>query len=272
MAIRKELQNLLDSLQLSNEESWRGDCVVCGNKNTLSVTKEVGRYKYYCFHASCEISGEEKGRLDVGDITHYLSLDRSKLGNDSMGATPYICPDSFVLCNDRDAIRLYASKFPSAKLLEKLDLIRYDVKQNRIVFLIQHDGVTYGAAGRALDFRVKPKWFIYHNDSSAPFRVTMGALDRKQTNSAIVVEDCISACAASNICDSFALLGTNVPEDYVAYFRKYDSVILALDKDASKKALKLQKELSPYVDCKIKFLEEDLKYLKEEEIRKCLRL
>jgi hypothetical protein len=265
MAIRKELQNLLDSLQLSNEESWRGDCVVCGNKNTLSVTKEVGRYKYYCFHASCEISGEEKGRLDVGDIRSYLGLvpDSTDNGRD------FVCPDWFVSPYDREAVHSYGKRFPS--ILKHLNLIRYDVKQNRIVFLIQHDGVTYGAAGRALDFRVKPKWYMYHRAHSVPFRVCMEG-SRQNSNTAVVVEDCISACAVSFASDGIALLGTNIPEDYVAYFRKYDSVILALDKDASKKALKLQKELSPYVDCKIKFLEEDLKYLKEEEIRKCLRL
>ncbi len=263
-------------MQLSNEESWRGDCVVCGNNNTLSVTKELGRYKYYCFHALCEISGEEKGRLDVGDIAHYFGLDRVKLGNISVDTAPYVCPDSFVLPYDKLSIISFAQKFPSAKLLEKLDLIRYDAKQNRIVFLIKHDGVIYGAAGRALDFRVKPKWFMYHSGiHSAPFFVAKQCDERSDSTKkhiSTIVEDCISACAASSTCDSFALLGTNVPENYISYFRKYDSVILALDKDASKKALKLQKELSPFVNCKIKFLEEDLKYLTEEEIRKCLSL
>lgn len=282
----KELQNLLDSLQLQSGASWRGDCVVCGNKNTLSVSKELGRYKWYCFHASCGTKGELKGKLDNDDLTRMVvqlqnSLSRiddifSVFNSDSSGSRIFPIPDYWVPAYSRTNALNYLKRFPLALRAyseERID-VRYDPRLNRIVFLIQHKGETFGAAGRALDVSTVPKWYIYHHDLQIPFRSTSNKLldGGALSEQVVLVEDCISASCASSFIDSFALLGTNIPEAYYSHFSGYSKVIIALDKDASKKSLKLQKQLAPFFNTQVILLEEDLKYLTEEEIRKCLRL
>ena len=71
--------------------------------------------------------------------------------------------------------------------------IKYDVKQDRVVFLIKNRNSHkfVGAVGRGLNKNVYPKWFMYGN-KDVPFKCG-------ECDDAVIVEDCPSACAVSNV-------------------------------------------------------------------------
>ena len=105
-----------------------------------------------------------------------------------------------------------------------------------------------------------PKWLNY-NKNITPF--SCGTSD-----TAVVVEDCASACAVSGIYTGVALLGTKLKEEYALYLSKnFKKVIVALDRDATKKAFDLSKGLRYLIDTEVKILDEDLKYLNATEIK-----
>ena len=63
-----------------------------------------------------------------------------------------------------------------------------------------------------------------------------------------------------------ALMGTNLLTEYLKYCKGYKQVTMALDKDASKKAMKLVHELSIHVRTKLKLIDKDIKTWTKEKI------
>ena len=53
--------------------------------------------------------------------------------------------------------------------------------------------------------------------------------------------------------------------------KKYNKVVVALDKDATIKAVELSRKISQFVNCTVAFLTEDLKNLKDEERERTIR-
>ena len=47
----------LNELNVEEGTSKRFDCIFCGKKNTLSVTKKKGKLLWNCFSASCNSKG-----------------------------------------------------------------------------------------------------------------------------------------------------------------------------------------------------------------------
>jgi hypothetical protein len=64
-----------------------------------------------------------------------------------------------------------------------------------------------------------------------------------------------------------ALMGTNLLTEYLKYCKGYKLVTVALDKDASKKAMKMVHELSIHVRTKLVLLDRDIKRWSTEQIR-----
>ena len=59
----------------------------------------------------------------------------------------------------------------------------------------------------------------------------------RQRDSAVVVEDCASACSWYIHGVGVALLGTNLLTEHVDILKQYERVFVALDKDATDKAI-----------------------------------
>ena len=141
--------------------------------------------------------------------------------------------------------------------------IKYDVKQNRIVFMIKDpkDNKYAGAVGRGLNAQVYPKWYMY-TDKSIPFKC--GKCD-----DAVIVEDCASACAVSNILTGIAILGTSLVNNHNKYIKPYKKLYVALDPDATSKSFKIANELKfqGFTDVYVKHLKDDLKYFNTEQIK-----
>ena len=137
--------------------------------------------------------------------------------------------------------------------------IKYDKNLARCVFLIKdEEGNVVDGVGRSLN-DMKPKWYRYGN-SKYPF-----VCGDKKT--AIIVEDCASACAVSNYATGIALLGTNLLQKHIDIIKKYDKVGVALDRDATKKATKICDELNLIINTKFLVLDEDIKNMADEDIK-----
>jgi hypothetical protein len=145
-----------------------------------------------------------------------------------------------------------------------VDLIRYDPKQNRCVFLLLDRGECYGAIGRSLSISSNPRWFVYSRYNGATFQVLLSKYE--SSKSGLCVEDCVSACVASSYFNSIALLGTSIPDESIKYLIRYDKLYIALDDDATGKAIKLQKQLNYYRPTFIVPLKKDIKYYSSLEL------
>ena len=176
----------------------------------------------------------------------------------------YEIPDTFVSVSRRVEAESYLRKVGAydAYLSGAAD-IRYDVRMNRVVFLIREGKRVIDAAGRALDGR-GPKWYRY-GSSRSPFVSDAG------TPIACVVEDCASACSVCSIVSGVALFGTNLLAEHIEVLKRYDRVFVALDKDATDKAITMVRTLHSHVPTRLMVLHTDLKNMEKDERNDFLR-
>ena len=141
--------------------------------------------------------------------------------------------------------------------------IRFDIKKNRVVYLITDNNKVIDASGRALA-DIKPKWYRYGH-SKHPF------ICGDSRSHGFIVEDCASACAVSDIVTGVALMGTNLLDDYIDKIKTFDKVYVALDKDATKKSIDMVRRLVSYVRTKLVVLKQDLKDMEREDRNEFIR-
>ena len=92
------------------------------------------------------------------------------------------------------------------------------------------------------------------------------------SDTAILVEDCASACAVSGVYTGVALMGTSLPESYIPIIKKkFKKVIVALDRDATTKSFDISEKLKYYIPTEVRILDDDLKYFDEQKITEVLR-
>lgn len=254
MTVREFIRNL----NLPVGVSRRYDCPACGGNNTLSVTNDLGDVKWFCFRASCGTKGQLATTKSASDISALLKQRRDSEDN-------FTLPEYFTsVLSEEAAVEYLRRNHCLEAYINKLADIRYDPKVNRVAFLIKNKGRIVDAVGRSLSLQVKPKWYRYGSSS------TLFICGDRSV--AVVVEDAASACAVSSIATGVGLLGTNLQEAFVSPLKVYEKVIIALDKDASKKAIELHRILSYYTHTEVALLEDDLKFLTKEQIRYVLKL
>jgi len=252
------LHETIRELDLEDEVTQRLDCVVCGKRNTLTVTRMDGKVLWNCYSASCGIGGVTNADYSRQDITNKITLDKKEKQKED-----FVVPDYFVkdITRSSDCLN-YINEFNFMEVYEKTpDRFAYDVKNDRLSFMTVHEGKVVGAVGRALKYGIK--WYRYDN-CHTPFIIGGGDL-------AVIVEDCTSACVVSHEATGIALLGTNLLTEHLHYIKPYKKVIVALDRDATNKAIDIQRKIAIHVDsCKVMILERDLKYETKESIKELL--
>ena len=62
-----------------------------------------------------------------------------------------------------------------------------------------------------------------------------------------------------------AMLGTSILKDHIEQLKKYSTVYVALDKDATQLALKTVQTLKPSLNVRMLILEQDLKNMEGEQ-------
>lgn len=255
------LQGYVESLDIPPLGRYRSDCPVCAKKNTFSVNDDGMQRLWFCFHADCNVSGRTGVQL-TRDFAK-LAIKKPTVEPTKDTLTKFEIPNTFVSLSRSLDAELYVKSVHAydAYLSGRAD-IRYDFKRNRVAYLVKKGNTVVDAAGRAIDGR-NPKWYRYGN-SSIPFYCG-------SHSTGIVVEDCASACAVSNLVTGIALLGTNLLNEHIEAIKKYERVFVALDKDATDKALQMVKILCRHVPTKLMVLNRDLKNLTKEERNDFLR-
>tara|TARA_R100001460_G_scaffold45307_1_gene82420 strand:+ start:1756 stop:2391 length:636 start_codon:yes stop_codon:yes gene_type:complete len=195
----------------------------------------MGSLVWNCYKASCNVKGGTRVHLSADDI------------RTSFGGVKEFVEESFRL---PDYIIPYIGK--SYYGIDNKHLM-YDVKEDRIVFVVKHNDEIVDATGRSLQNKL-PKWKRY-GKSALPYTFGCGKV-------AVVVEDCVSATLVGNdVLVGVAVLGTSLSESHKSYLSQFSTAIIALDPDALPKTLSLAKELRGYVDnIKVLKLKDDLKY------------
>lgn len=254
----------VESLEIATDGRLRSDCPACNGKNTFSVNDDGVYRMWYCFHADCNVSGRLSLSLTRDKATHAFSRSITPEIKKQDSDSPFEIPDTFVSVSRDVNAELYLRSVNAydAYLSGAVD-VRYDFKQNRAVFLVKKERRIVDAVGRSLDGR-NPKWYRYGN-SKHPF--VCGSDDRR----CVIVEDVASACRLA--CDNtgVALMGTNLLPEHVDVVRNYEYVGVALDKDATDKAIEIVRQLTGMVRTKLIVLGKDIKNMNEEEYDEFIR-
>jgi hypothetical protein len=238
------IYNIISDIDVPNGQTKRMDCPNCGGYKTFTITNNLGSLVWNCYKASCNVSGGNRVHLTVDDI-------RSGMGNVAEFADEtFDMPQYIVPHRNKRTVLAFCYRYQ----LDPDELgVMYDVKDDRIVFPVVHEGKTVDATGRAIGKRL-PKWKRY-GKSGLPYTVGCGKV-------AVVVEDCVSAAVVGG--KSFvgvAILGTSLQESHKGYLAQFSTAVIALDPDALPKTLQMAKELRGHVnDVRVLRLNDDLKY------------
>ena len=245
-------------LQLPSGIRKRINCFACMGSNTLSVANVNGKLSWYCFRASCGVKGTHTGSLTANDIRRIMLKKEENVNTFTLPSyftSPYSSEVAITYLKNNNC--LYA-------LQNNLTVIRYDPKEDRTVFLVQHKGDVVDAVGRAMKRGATPKWRRY-GASGVPFVCGTSRV-------AVVVEDAASACAVAPVATGVALMGTNLVDQYIGNLKSYDRCIVALDPDARKLGLNMMHTLSAFVPTTLAMITDDLKYFNPSQIMEQLKL
>lgn len=250
------LSTFLEDVELAEGESIRRNCPECGGRNTFTVTRKLGKLVWNCYKASCDCSGAKRKNYSRDMIVSRLS----KKEPEQTSPCPFVVPEYFldVLYEEHEEYLRSVHATNAETML--------DTKENRVVFMIRdpESGELAGAVGRAMNKQRLPKWKRYDHTPDLLYFIGSG-------DTAVLVEDCASACAvASAGYAGVALLGTSIHDGHISQLMRFKRAIIALDNDASKKAIKLKKKLDSYVPSSVVLLPDDLKYFPPSEVQAIL--
>ena len=250
----KWLKGYVESLTIPAYGRYRSDCPLCGKPNTFSVSDNGFERLWYCFHADCNTKGGTGINLTRDNSSQAFVKKETKQEEIDID---FVIPDTFVSLSRNINAENYVKQVHSySAYLDGLADIRYDFQKDRVVYLVKDGDKVIDATGRSLT-NSKPKWLRY-GTSRQPF--VCGIADNL-----FVVEDCPSACSISNIVTGMALMGTSLLDSHIQVIQNYKKIFVALDKDATRKAVDIVRHLSNYVPTKLVVLKKDLKNMEREE-------
>ena len=239
--------------ELDVQGKLRIDCPFCLNRKTFEVTNDNGKILWNCFHANCDAKGIQSDGFSRKDIDDFFDT------TDNFHNHKFIMPKSFVNYAVHPKARAFLDMYGITNTNAR---IMYDVKQERVVFLIESEGEVVNAIGRAYG-NFTPKWFKY-GQSDVPF------ITGNNKEIAIIVEDCVSACAIEVKCGftGIALMGTSLQDSFVEHIaNSADNVVICLDRDATDKCFSIKNKLESKVNPYIWMIDEDLKYFEDDKMK-----
>ncbi len=241
----REQIEMLDNIIVKEGHGININCPFCGGRKTLGIAIKDGRKLWHCFKISCGVRGVKSVGMSTATLRRKLNgvsttQTKSLLEIPTLLSSPQYHPAVLKYLEDNNSIEAYE---------KGLIRVEYAPAEKRVLFFSQEGA---GAVGRSLVGDL-PKWKQYGRIEGI-LRVGSG-------DTAIVVEDVNSACVASlfHNCSGCALLGTVLSQQQKSELCTFDRVIIALDKDASRKSINLKERLEGRVNVKVVFLEEDLK-------------
>ena len=259
MTTYADQREIVSRYSIVNGQNLRVNCPNCGGKKTLSISKFDGQLVWNCFKAACEIGGRENVGRTPSEIRNTLSGVQNKFERKS----PDI-PTVLSTPNSNDQVIKYLEDNNSLHAFETgLLRVEYHPAEKRVLFFNQSQ---IGCVGRSLNKRVKPKWKAYGNTSEL---FTVG-----NSEYGVIVEDAASACsvASTGHYSGICLLGTHMNREQKRTIKeRYKKVIIALDKDATRKSILLLQQLGGVIKAHVKMLEADLKQYKVKQVMEILK-
>jgi hypothetical protein len=241
---------------LNGRDNWRGDCLDCGGKNTLSISNVGGEIKWFCFQSNCKTKGRRYVRRTIDEIIKSMRGKDRELIN-----IPFEVPTYFIDMNSTPRSTRFFNFLTTIGMDDKVEC-RYDPRQNRAVFLIKRGLYVVDAIGKSLN-KTLPKWFRYGH-SGQSFMLNDG-------DTCVVVEDIPSAITVGAAgYASIALLGTHLTTLDIKDLMGYNNIIVALDPDAHSKGVAIAARLDAYSNARAILIPNDLKYFKPNEVREIL--
>lgn len=241
---------------------YRGNCPFCGGRGTFTATQEYGTLKYNCYKLGCDVGGVFDTDMTAAEIRKHMIVApvEPEKEKETMEIPVYVVQPN----NLHDKFNRFIRRHGIA-----VRGLMYDVKDERVVFPILHEGRTIDAIGRAVGKKKHPKWYRY--TGAADYYIIGSG------KSLLIVEDVISAIIAyqelPNV-TAMAILGTQLTDKHMEKIGEYDHVIVALDPDAADKTLKYKREIEEWTGTKsfAMRLDDDIKYRVDADIEKLTEL
>ena len=250
-----DVRRYVQDLELSLGQLYRGNCPVCKRYKTFTAVNDNGKLMWNCYANSCNVSGITRTQLTASELQKMM---REETYHQDL-PVQFDLPEWIIVDYGKPYLSTLCDKYQLDP--HWLDL-RYDIREDRVVFPIRHEGKLVDATGRAGHPDVQPKWRRY-GEARVPYIVG-------DSDVAIVVEDCISAAVVDTLGGTgFALLGTALLDEHKDMLYKYATVVVALDPDAMSKTLLFTRELrAGGINAKALNLQDDIKYRTQEDIDK----
>ena len=266
--VRKtSIRQFVIDLGLKESDRYRGDCPECRGKNTFTATNELGDIKYNCFKLGCTVGGIHGTDMTAAEIHRRLEeqqLQRAytniKKEKDTMEIPEYVVTPKA----SHTKYQRYIKRWGIA-----IGHTLYDVKDERVVFPIKHDGRIVDAVGRAVGKKQHPKWYRYTGEADY---YMIG-----EAKTLLIVEDVVSAIVAFQeipYVTAMAILGTSLSPKHMEKIGEYDKVIIALDPDAIGKTVEYRREIELWTGNKTVAMNliDDIKYREYEDMDKLKEL
>ena len=266
--VRKtSIKQFVIDLGLKESDRYRGDCPECRGKNTFTATNILGDIKYNCFKLGCTVGGIHGTDMTAAEIHRRLEeqqLQRAytniKKEKDTMEIPEYVVTPKA----SHTKYQRYIKRWGIA-----IGHTMYDVKDERVVFPIKHDGRIVDAVGRAVGKKQHPKWYRYTGEADY---YMIG-----EAKTLLIVEDVVSAIVAFQeipYVTAMAILGTSLSPKHMEKIGEYDKVIIALDPDAIGKTVEYRREIELWTGNKTVAMNliDDIKYREYEDMDKLKEL
>lgn len=246
MQLNYLIRELIDSVQENDKK--RFNCPKCGGLNSFNISRIGSEVKYHCYRDVCKLSGSIRTLASLNALKSRLNASRKR-------EEEFSVPAHWIRgISSKNMVRMLITTNSMFPYQQGYFNVAYDPEMNRFVYLILNEsGKVVGAVGRAMGKGHK----VHNYAQSVPNPFTCGKGD-----TLVLVEDCASACAVSRDCrfTGMALLGTSLREEYIPYIVRYNKVIIALDNDAKRTALKIKNSLSYYhPNVSVWLLKQDIK-------------
>lgn len=241
-----------EALALSDGETVTSFCFFCKaeHESKLAITRTSDGLLFICPRASCGAKGFIPDHNDGA-----ISYRRTK--------RPEFIPKPFTEMTEKPPDWLY--KY----MHDKYELEEYDLMINGVSYATTSGRVVFNAAtkeGERWGQVVKDEFHRRSKRASKsytyPLRPNIGLYYpvSRYRNTIVVVEDPISAMKMSKVCPAVALLGTTFNDEQALDIAKVaESMVFALDPDATDKALEYQKRYSLLLKTSALILPQDVK-------------
>ena len=261
------MRDFINDLSLSDGDRYRGDCPECRGKNTFTATNILGDIQYNCFKLGCTIRGVYVTDMTAAEIYKQLKeqqLQRAytniKKEKETMEIPEYVVTPKASHTKHQRYVRRWGIAIGDTM---------YDVKDERVVFPIKHDGRIIDAVGRAVGKKQHPKWYRYTGEADY-YTIGIG-------KTLVIVEDVVSAIVAAQeipYVTAMAILGTSMNPKHFEKIGEYDKVIIALDPDAIGKTVEYRREIELWTGRKTTAMNliDDIKYREYEDMEKLKEL